>query len=181
MDIGRRRRLIPLGIVTGIAVLAFALVACRTTSAPGPVPPNEIVLPGSAVSTAVNEYFYYRKTAIIGRDAEVLWARYPQLRTGEDLPTGINTEGSIARSDTARSLADLVYDLDRYERIRLLSSSADAVVVRVHGLERYIENDFSDGTAGEFILDLHLQRVGDAWTVVRTDAMTLGEYHGAKE
>lgn len=73
----------------------------------------------------------------------------------------------------------MVYDLDRYERIQLLPSSADAVVVRVHGLERYTQKDFSDGTAGEFILDLHLQRAGDRWTVVRTDKMTLSEFHTA--
>lgn len=56
---------------------------------------------------------------------------------------------------------------------------ADMVVVRVHGLERYIQKDFSDGTAGEFILDLHLQRAGDRWTVVRTDETTLSEFHSS--
>lgn len=174
------RLTIQFGRAAGIALLALALVACGSTGVPGPIPADQIVVPGSAVSTAVNEYFYYRKLAIVARDADVLWARYPQLRAGEDLATGINKEGWLAaRSDSSRSLADVVYDLDRYERMRLLSSSADTVVVRVHGLERYIQKDFSDGTAGEFILDLHLQRAGDKWTVVRTDEMTLSEFHTA--
>lgn len=32
--------------------------------------------------------------------------------------------------------------------------------------------------AGEFILDLHFERIDDGWTVVRSDEMTLAEYHG---
>jgi hypothetical protein len=162
-----------------LTLLVSLLLVAACTGVPPPIPADQIVVPGSAVSTAVNEYFHHRKLAIVARDADVLWARYPQLRTGEDLSTGVNTEGWLAtRSDTSRSL-DVVYDLDRYERLRLLTSSADTVVVRVHGLERYIQKDFSDGTAGGFILDLHLQRAGDRWTVVRTDEMTLSEFHKA--
>lgn len=176
----RRLRRAEFGRAAGIVVLILATAACQSTRAPAAIPADALVVSGSAISTAVNEYFHYRKLALVARDAEVLWARYPQLRAGEDLPTGINTEGSLAtRSGSSLSLADVVYELERYERLRKLSSSADTVVVRVHGLERYIEKDFSDGTAGEFILDLHFQRAGDKWTVIRTDEMTLGEFHTA--
>jgi len=157
--------------------LIFVVPGCSMASRLPPEPSGEPVLPTSPVSTSVNKYFHYRRLAIVARDAEILWARYPDLRSGEDLTVGINTEGWLAtRSDTARSLADIVYDLERYERMRM-RATADEVIVRVHGLERYIQADFSDGTAGEFILDLHLRRVLGEWTVVKTDAMTLGEYH----
>lgn len=167
--------------VIALVSLLLVLGGCRSSATPQPIPSNEIVLPGSAISTAVNEYFFYRKRAIIARDAELLWTRYPLLRSSEDLAAGINTEGWLAtRSDTARSLADLIYDLDRYERMRTLSASGDSVVVRVHGLEKYIQRDFSDGTAGEFILDVQLARDGAGWTVVRTDEMTLAEFHARR-
>jgi hypothetical protein len=47
--------------------------------------------------------------------------------------------------------------------------------------EQYIQKDFSNGTAGEFIIDLHLRRSGDRWTVVLSDEMTLAEFHSARE
>jgi len=160
--------------------LTFAFPGCSTASRLPPEPSGEPVLTTSPVSTAVNRYFHYRRLAIVARDAEILWVRYPDLRSGEDLTAGINNEGWLAtRSDTARSLADIVYDLDRYERMRMRATAEDVIIVRVHGLERYIQADFSDGTAGEFILDLHLRRVLGEWTVVKTDAMTLSEYHDA--
>ena len=168
------------GAMARLVIVTLALGACQPTITPASIPANQIIVPGSAISTAVNEYFYYRKSAIVARNTKVLWDRYPQLATGEDLATGINTEGWLAaRSDAARSLADIVYDLNRYEHIRMLQSSDDFVVVRVHGLEKYIQGDFSDGTAGEFILDVQLTRDGAAWTVIRTHAMTPAEFHAA--
>lgn len=166
--------------LAAIGLVALVIAACAANVRRSPEPFGEPVLPGTALSTAVNEYFHWRRAAIVRRDPEILWARYPELRLGEDLPTGINTEGWLAvRSDTARSLSEVIFDRDRYDRVQQ-RTTADGVVVRVHGLERYIQADFSDGTAGEFILDLHLRRDGDGWTVIRTDAMTLGEYHVRK-
>lgn len=135
------------------------------------------VLPGTPVSTTVNAYFHHRKLALVARDPEILWARFPDLRSGEDLATGINTEGWLAaHSDTARDIVDVVYELDRYARIQMRTLDP-GLVVRVHGLERYVQRDFTDGTAGEFVLDLHLKRDGAGWTVVKTDHMTLSEHH----
>jgi hypothetical protein len=57
------------------------------------------------------------------------------------------------------------------------SSSPGEVVVHIHALQRYIQRDFSDGTGGELILDLYLQRDGDGWTVVRSDAVSVAERH----
>ncbi len=153
------------------------LSACATAAAPAREPLGEVVLANTPVAAVVNEYFHYRKLAVVARDAEILWARFPALRNGEDMPTGINTEGWHAmRSDAARSLSDVIYELDRYDRIRMREVN-DQLVVRVHGLERYIEADFSNGTAGAFILDLYLRRDQGSWRVVRTDEMTLAESH----
>lgn len=160
-------------------VVIFILSACAPNVRESPAPFGELIPRDSPVNAAVNEYFHYRKLAVVARDAEILWTRFPELRRGEDLATGINTEGWLAmRSDTARSLADVVYDLDRYDRVRM-RTVGDDVVVRVHGLERYIQADFSNGTAGEFILDLYLRRQQENWTVVKTDEMTLAEFHEA--
>jgi hypothetical protein len=38
---------------------------------------------------------------------------------------------------------------------------------------------FGSVVVGVRSLDLHLQRAGDKWTVVRTDEMTLSEFHTA--
>lgn len=165
--------------IGGVAVLAF-VVACRATPAPTDVPSDQFIPRDSVVPSVVNEYFYYRRLAIVARNPEILWSRYPELRVGEDLSKGINTEGWLAsRADVSRALADIMYDLDRYERMRILSSSADSTVVRVHGLEQYIRRT-SPTAAGEFIIDLHLQRSGDRWTVVLTDETTLAEFHSAR-
>jgi len=164
-----------------IAWLALLLVSCTAGRSPD-MARNEAVVGhvpyDSPIASAVNEYFHLRSSAIVARNPEPLWSRYPALRDGEDLPTGINTEGYLAtRADTSRSLADLVYELERYERMRFLSQSANAAVVRVHGLERYIERDYSNGTAGEFMLDLYLRHDDDRWTVTRSDEVTLAEWH----
>lgn len=157
------------------------VVACRATPVPTDVPSDQFIPRDSVVPSVVNEYFHYRKLAIVARNPEILWSHYPELRAGEDLSKGINTEGWLAsRAVVSRALADIMYDLDRYERMRIISSSADSTVVRVHGLEQYIQTDFSNGTAGEFIIDLHLQRSGDRWTVVLTDETTLAEFHSAR-
>ena len=163
-----------------IVAFLFAVSACAAPSDPAPTRTDDLVMSGSAVSAAVNKYFYYRRLAVVARDAEILWSRFPELRTGEDLTAGINTEGWTAtRSASARTLVDVVYSLEGYDRMRM-RVSGDEVVVRVHGLERYVAADFSDGTAGEFIIDLYLRRNGAGWTVVKTDEMTLAEFHDDK-
>lgn len=164
-----------------VLVLAVACQSTLPSRHAVPHPSGELVLPGSSVSMAVNEYFHLRKLAIMAGDVEILWSRFPQLRTGEDLPRGVNVEARRARyADGARSLADVIFDLDRYERMRV-TVEGDEAVVRVHGLERYVEQDFSDGSAGEFVIDLYLRRDSERWSVVRTDEMTIGEYHEQRQ
>lgn len=149
-----------------LILVALALAGCRSTPAPTPIPVDLLVLPNTPVSTAVNEYFHYRKLAILARDPQIVWSRYPDLGAGEDVQRGINTEGWYAsRSAASASLADVDYDLERFERIHFLARSADEAVVRVGALERYVAKDFSDGKAGELLLDLYLRRDGERWTV----------------
>lgn len=161
--------------------IAVALVACQVTPARHE-PSGEPVLPGTAMSAAVYEYFHHRKLALVARDIEFLWSRFPHLRTAADLETGVNVEEWLAtKSAAARSLADVSYDLDRYDRMRV-SVSSDETVVRVHGLEMYVASDFST-SGGEFILDLYLRYEPDQgrWSVLRTDEMTIVEYHEGRQ
>lgn len=164
------------------SILILGLAACEAAVPPQHTASGDLLLPSSALSAAVNEYFHLRKLAVVGRDIELLYSRFPELRTGADRERGVNVEAFAARSDSARSLADVIYALEQYERMRA-TVTGDEAVVRVHGLERYIEEDFSDGTAGEFVIDLYLRRDRDAerWSVVRTDEMTIVEYHGGRQ
>lgn len=164
------------------ALMALAAAACAQPMHHDPVAPGtlsfgERIDRDSALIKVVNKYFHYRKLAVVARDAEILWAHFPQLRTGEDMSTGINTEGWLAmRSDAGRSVIDVVYDLEGYEPVQV-RRTGDESVVRIHGWERFIETDFTDGTAGEFIIDLYISRVGGEWIVTKTDELTLSEYH----
>lgn len=159
-----------------VALVAFATTACTHLMHQAADPSGERLLPRDPLSTAVNKYFHYRKLAIIARDPELILSQYPDLRTGTDVGKGINREGSTMVPDGGSRLLDIMYDLDRYEPIRV-RHVGDVAIVRVHGLERYVEADFSDGTAGEFTIDLHMKRVGAEWVVVKTDEVTLGELH----
>lgn len=167
-----------------VVILTAGLVACQQAAPQGHGTAGledfgEPLAFGSAVRAAVNEYFHLRKLAVVRGDIEILWSRFPDLRVGEDVQTGVNVERRAAmRSDSAPSLADVIYDIDRGERAQV-RMDGDRAVVCVHGLERYISGDFSDGMAAEFIRYLHLRREagGDRWSVVRTDEVTLPEYH----
>jgi hypothetical protein len=104
--------------VKGVVAVALAMIlaACSSSLRP-PAATGELVAPGTAISAAVNEYFYLRERAIVARDAETLWSRYPRLRSGEDLAAGVNTEGwEATRADASRGVADVVYELERYVR-----------------------------------------------------------------
>lgn len=160
-----------------LAVLvALALAACANPMHQAAEPSGERLLPRDPLSTAVNKYFHYRKLAIIARDPELILSQYPDLRTGTDVSKGINREGSTMVPTGGSALLDIMYDLDRYEPLRV-RHVGDEAIVRVHGLERYVEADYSDGTAGEFTIDLYMKRVGAEWIVVKTDELTLGELH----
>lgn len=163
--------------LTIAALLTLAAAACANPMGRSPEPFGERLDRDGPFVAVVNKYFHYRKLAVVARDVEILWTHFPQLRTGEDLSAGVNTEGWLAtRSDAGRSVIDVVYDLDRYEPIQARTTGDDSVV-RVHGLERFVQTDFTDGTAGEFIIDLYIRRVGSDWVLMRTDEMTLAEYH----
>lgn len=134
------------------------------------------------MSAAVYEYFHHRKLALVARDIELLWSRFPHLRTAADLGTGVNKEEwLVTNSSEARSLADVSYAIEGYDRMHA-SVSSDEAVVRVHGVEMYIASDFST-SGGEFILDLFLRYEPDQgrWSVVRTDEMTSVEYHEGRQ
>lgn len=156
--------------------LTLSLAGCTTEVFHAPQPAGDRIPQGDPLSKAVNKYFHYRKLAIIARDPELILSQYPDLRTGTDVSKGINREGSTMVPTGGSRLLDIMYDLDRYEPLRV-RHVGDEAIVRVHGLERYIEVDYSDGTAGEFTIDLYMKRAGAEWVVVKTDELTLGELH----
>jgi hypothetical protein len=127
------------------------------------------------LETAVREYFHHRKKALLAGDLQLLWKRYPELSQGADVGAGVNWEGLEVDSARALRVVDVDFDLDHYERISYQLSGANAQAT-VHGLELYLLPDFRT-SGGEFKVTLYLRLGGDRWNVVRTDAVTLAEWH----
>jgi hypothetical protein len=128
---------------------------------------------------AVDEYFYYRKQAMIANDVEVLWAHYPELRNDVNISKGINAEGFLISSYQGLKLFDGNIFPEDYERIRVKLAGAKAEVL-VHGLELYLfrdENGNFQDSGGEIWIDLYMTRLGNnRWYVYKTDAVTDAEY-----
>jgi len=127
------------------------------------------------LETAVLEYFYHRKKALLAGDPQLLWKRYPELAQGGDPQSGVNDEGRLVQSLRALRMIDVDFDLDRVERVRYSLSGQNAEAT-IHGLYQYLLADFNR-TAGEFKMTLYLRLGSDRWNVVRTDDVTLSEWH----
>jgi len=126
------------------------------------------------VIAAVRRYYDRYAEAFVACDIRLLWEKYPALAQGTDLGAGINSEGTHvsgmcgARPVTAR------FDLEWGGPLRL-HLHGEGVDVTVHGLEEF---DLTPGrSAGEFQTTLSLRRVEGPWLVVRTDEVTLAEWH----
>ena len=152
-----------------LAVVIGAL-ACQPAASPFPDP----VPQGTALRAAVEEYFAFRRLAIMRHDAEIVWARYPELRSGMDRERGVNVEALAVTTSASSDLTDLLYDLEAYAPLAAALRDGDGVV-RVHGTELYESRRGDSG--GEFVLDLFMHDDGDRWTVTKSDEMTLSEYH----
>lgn len=125
------------------------------------------------VRVAVEAYFDRYAGALVACDAEGFLAHYPGLATGADLSRGIN--GEVTRIQRCSGLKSLGYELERYAPMRL-HGHANWIDVTVHGLERWDYGDSVPG-GGEFIVTLRLKPTAGIWEVVRTDEVTLPEYH----
>jgi hypothetical protein len=158
------------------AVLVVPLLGCSLGAriqpgADATLTPFETV----GLEAAVREYFHVRKKALLAGDPQVLWKRYPELAQGMELGAGVNAERIAVESAKALRPIDIDFDLESYERISYELSGLNAQAT-VHGLEMYLLPDFKP-SGGEFKVTLYLRLGSDRWHVVRTDAVTLGEWH----
>ena len=127
---------------------------------------------------AVQEYFYYRKKAVIAADIHGLWEHYPELENGKDISKGINAEEQAISGYQTLKVFDGNIQPEEYERMKV-KLAGDQAEVLVHGVELYLWIDktgnFSN-SGGEFKIVLFLQRTRDQWSVYKTDEVTMSEW-----
>lgn len=123
------------------------------------------------------EYFYYKKQAMIAGDPEILWKRYPDLKQGEDIYTGINTEAWTIGIYNSLDPFDGNMIIEYYERFKV-KDSGNQIEVFIHGLELYTfinDNKFQD-SGGEFKIFITLVEQDGNLTVIKTDRVTQAEW-----
>lgn len=123
----------------------------------------------------VREYMHYRTKAVVNRDVEILWERYPDLKTNIDPKTGQNSEKEKVDSLRGFTLIDANFSEESRERIKVKTVSETKAIVLVHGGVGYVKSDFEEA-GGELLIKLFLERKGNQWTVVKTDEYTEAEY-----
>ena len=128
---------------------------------------------------AVQEYLYYRKKAIVAHDINILWNRYPDLKSGADIPKGINAEGFIVSVYQGLKLIDGNVFPEGMEQIKV-KLEGDRAEVLVHGIALFLwideKGNFTD-SGGEFKVVLFLQQKNNQWDVYKTDEVTMVEWH----
>ena len=128
----------------------------------------------------VQEYFYQRKQAVLSGALDIFFQSYLPLAEGADLEKGVNCEAYLVQSMHTLQPIDGNIHPEYYEKIKIKESQTDLEIL-VHGMELYLWQD-TDGTlmesGGEFKLQLHLQKKDGTWQVVKTDQVTLAEWHG---
>lgn len=148
------------------AVTVAALVACQPSARPLPTADPAVT---AALRSLTEEYFELRRGANLRGNADLLHRRFPALATGEDPARGINVEAWEIRRFTPVSRLD--YDLEYYEPIRVFVHEGEVEVI-ARGLLR------SDSRgSGEFKLSLYFAKRDAAWELLRSDEVTLPEYH----
>lgn len=124
-----------------------------------------------ALMAPLREYFYYRKKAIIGGDAHILWQRYPALAQGADPYKGSNAEVLFVESMQELKPVDGNILPEYYERVKVVKGDGYAQVL-VHDLELYVFRDSNgrfDDSGGEFKIIVFLCATTDgSWTVYHT-------------
>lgn len=123
----------------------------------------------AALRPLAEEYFALRREANLRGDPDVLHRRFPALASAEDPARGINIEAWEIRRLTPVSRLD--FDLEYYEPIRMFVHETEVEVI-VRGL---FASD-SRGS-GEFKLSLYFAKRDGAWELLRSDEVTLPEYH----
>lgn len=124
----------------------------------------------------VREYMHHRTQAVIHKDINILWERYPELKENVDFEKGVNVEKNEVESlNQGFDLVDANYNIESYERIKVNAINDNEVTVLVHGSIVYLRDDF-DESGGEYLMKVFLKQSDNQWTVVKTDEYTLSEY-----
>ena len=122
------------------------------------------------------EYMYFRTQAVVNKDINILWDKYPDLKDNVDRKQGVNIEKNEVDSlNQSFDLLDANYNIESNERIKVKTINDNEVVVLVHGSIIYLRNDF-DESGGELLIKVFLEHKDNNWTVVKTDEYTLPEY-----
>ena len=122
------------------------------------------------------EYMYFRTQAVVNKDINILWDKYPDLKDNVDRKQGVNIEKNEVDSlNQSFDLLDANYNNESNERIKVKTINDNEVVVLVHGSIIYLRNDF-DESGGELLIKVFLEHKDNNWTVVKTDEYTLPEY-----
>lgn len=164
--------------VAAWGVVAVFLVASgftddlRRSVDPGPTMVPITAYP--ALEQAVRTYYRRYEEAQAACDIAAFLKHYPDLAGSEVLATGINIEQRMIPS-RCEYVKAIRFDLEGYEPMRV-HVHPGGMDVRVHGLEEWHYKTGGPGR-GEFITTLSLREVAGTWTVVRSDEVTLGEYH----
>lgn len=125
---------------------------------------------------AVQEYYDRYGEALVACDVRPLWERYPALASGTDLAAGINIEGVHVKGWCGTGVIATRFELERVAPLRI-HAHGDTVDVTAHGFETF---DTPGGSAGEFQTTITLRKVDGEWMVVRTDEVTLPEWHAQR-
>ena len=127
------------------------------------------------VVALVREFHDRYAAALLTCDVRKLWDRFPALATGQDLGRGVNIEGVRVPGLCGTRIARARFELERYEPLQV-REHLGGTDVTVHGVEWF---ELADGntSGGEFKKTFTLRRAASGWEVVRTDEVTLAEWH----
>ncbi|WP_166240306.1 hypothetical protein [Paenibacillus turpanensis] len=126
-------------------------------------------------SKLVREYMYHRTQAVLHKDIDILWSKYPELKENMDRETGVNVEKYDVEYFSRFGLQDANFDIEGYEKIKVSTINDNEKIVLVHGSIVYLKTDF-DEAGGEYVIKVFLQKKDQQWTVVKTDEYTIPEY-----
>jgi hypothetical protein len=130
------------------------------------------------VIAAVHRYYERYRDALLRCDVDRFWAVYPELAHGADIPSGVNVEWMRVRTACEQRYASASFDLERYAPLRV-HARGDGADVSIEGFEWYTDAR-GDNSGGGFRVTLSLREDTRGWTVVRSDEVTLAEYHAQR-
>jgi hypothetical protein len=100
---------------------------------------------------------YYKTQAVVNKDINLLWDKYPDLKENIDRKQGVNVETFEVESlNESFDLLDANYNIESYERIKVKTINDNEVIVLVHGSITYLRNDF-DESGGEHLIKVFLE------------------------